>query len=301
LLRYVHGFQSIDADSADIWNVRDWVMADVLHSRPVVFNLSEYGAAEENLCAADVDLTNGEKYNSSYIFVGTNGGMLNAFRDCDGSEAWAYVPENNLDTLKYLPEDDHTSYVDSAPSIFYFDVNADGTIGSGDKAVLIVGQRRGGGKDTLDSTSERGSYYALDITDPENPTLLWEFSFDATSAPQLAETWALPKVGKIKVPDTEDEYRWLAFFSAGYDNNEDFRYGSTQLFSSAVDGSVSVSNAPTGGSVTGIYNGATLSLTSPADSTTGFEMRGKGLMAVEVGYSTRNLDGKFETVVDPSS
>ena len=301
LIRYLHGFQSTNASDAEIWNTRKWVMGDVLHSRPVVFNYTKYGIEDEGLCSPS---ETGGNYNSSYVFVGSNGGMLHAFRDCDGSEAWAFVPENVLDTLKYLPEAEHTSYVDSAPSVFYFDVNGNGNLNEdGDAVILIVGQRRGGGKDNLDTTSSRGSYYALNITDPENPTFLWEFTFDESNenSVQLAETWALPKVGKVKVPGTEDEYRWLAFISAGYDNNEDFRFGNTQEFTAGIGSTTSVSNAPAGGSVDGTDgNNNLLQLTSPGGSTDGYATRGKGLLAIEVGYAAKNADGKFETVVDPS-
>lgn len=297
LIRYLHGFQSTNAADADIWDARDWIMGDVLHSRPVVFNFSKYGIEQEGLCSPDAS----GKYNSSYVFVGSNGGMLHAFRDCDGSEAWAFVPENVLPNLKYLPDDKHTSYVDSAPSLFFFDVDGDGSMESEDKVILIVGQRRGGGKDTLDTTSSRGSYYALDITDPEDPTFLWEFSVAESS--QLAETWALPKVGKVKVDGTDDQYRWVAFVSAGYDNNEDFRYGNTQEFPSGITGTTSVSNAPTGGTVDGTDGSNNLVLsTSAGGSTTGYAMRGKGLLAIEVGYSTKNgTTGKYETVVSPAT
>jgi type IV pilus assembly protein PilY1 len=301
LLRYLHGFQSTNVSSTDIWNNRNWIMGDVLHSRPVVFNFSKYDIAKEGVCSRDsegniVDATG----NSSYVFVGTNDGMLHAFRDCDGSEAWGFVPQNVLENLKYLPDDKHTSFVDSAPSVFYFDINGNGDLSdSGDAAILIVGQRRGGGKDNLDSSS-RGSYYALDISDPENPEFLWEFSIGESS--ELAETWSLPKVGKVKVPDTENEYRWLAFITAGYDNNEDFRFGNTQEFPTGINSTTSVSNAPTGGSVDGTDGSDNLQqLTSPGGSTTGYAMRGKGLLAIEVGYSTKNsTTGKYETVVSPS-
>ena len=66
---------------------RDWIMGDVLHSRPVVFNYTQYGPSEENTCAP---ASSGDPYNSSVIFVGANDGMLHAFRDCDGKELWGF-------------------------------------------------------------------------------------------------------------------------------------------------------------------------------------------------------------------
>ncbi|MDT8405614.1 MAG: hypothetical protein RQ738_13685, partial [Sulfuriflexus sp.] len=114
LLRYLHGFDSLNVGGdSSVYDPRHWIMGDVLHSRPVVFNYTEYQPAAESVCPESAD---GGDYNSSVIFVGANDGMLHAFRDCDGKELWGFVPDNVLANLKYLPETKHTSYVDSPPS-----------------------------------------------------------------------------------------------------------------------------------------------------------------------------------------
>ena len=45
--------------------------------------------------------------NKSVIYAGANDGMLHAFNDCDGSEAWAFIPPDVLPTLQYLQGNAH--------------------------------------------------------------------------------------------------------------------------------------------------------------------------------------------------
>ncbi|OGP20937.1 MAG: hypothetical protein A2X91_01705 [Deltaproteobacteria bacterium GWB2_65_81] len=113
-----------------------------------------------------------------------------------GDEAWAFIPKNALPYLKYLKDPDycHLYYVDLSPYVF------DASIGSGSgdqstanrtvdswKTILIGGMRYGGacsntctsGQDCVQTpATDNGfsSYFAMDVTDPENPSLMWEFS-----------------------------------------------------------------------------------------------------------------------------
>ncbi len=295
LLAYLHGLDSLDVDGSSESNldVRDWVMGDILHSRPVVFNYSFYDVAQENMCTPSVS---GGPFNSSVVFVGTNDGMMHAFRDCDGRELWSFVPDNVLPYLKYLPELEHTSYVDSPPAIYFHDVDSDGVVdsGDGDKVVMVFGQRRGGGKNTLDNAA-RGAYYALDITTPTTPEMLWKFSVEESSA-LLAETWALPAIHTVKVLGNDNAASVVAFLPAGYDNNEDLRYGNTQAFPDATGPTTNINLAPTGGTV----DGSGSALTSPGSDPDGHAMRGRGLLAIEVAYLSRaDVDTDFTALVSP--
>ena len=278
LLRYVLGFDSLNVQAGEsAYDSRDWVMGDVLHSRPVVFNYTQYSAAEENTCTP---ASSGDLYNSSIIFVGANDGMLHAFRDCDGKELWGFIPDNILANLKYLPEIRHTSYVDSPPSILFYDENGDGNVDtSSDLVVLVFGQRRGGGNKNL-VTGSRGAFYALNITDITSPTMMWKL--DTDNYDEMAETWSLATIKRIKVAGSDD-IRFVAFISAGYDNNEDLRHGSTQTFPDATDLTTSINAASSGGSVDGEDgSGNTLLMTSSGTDTEGFNMRGRAIAAVLV-------------------
>jgi Tfp pilus tip-associated adhesin PilY1 len=76
--------------------------------------------------------------------------------------------------------------------------------------ILVCGQGRGQG--SIEAGGTTGNFYfALDITDPENPKPLWEFTHD-----RMGETWSVPVIGKI----SKDGDTWAAFVGSGYDNVE---------------------------------------------------------------------------------
>ena len=111
-----------------------------------------------------------------------------------GSERWAFIPKNALPYLQALPDNNycHLYYVDLAPQVFDASIG-----GAGDNAttrnashwatILIGGMRFGGAcrdntatcTDCVKSPVSSGglsSYFAMDVTDPESPSVLWEFT-----------------------------------------------------------------------------------------------------------------------------
>jgi len=137
----------------------------------------------------------GETY--SVIFAGANDGMLHAFDDDTGDELWAFIPPNLLPNLKNLNGETLEFSVDGAPKVY---------IGT-DKTVLIFGLRRGGDR-----------YFALDITERLSPKFLWEISPSTAGFGELGQTWSTPQIGKVQLGSDE---KWVAFFSGGYDTNQD--------------------------------------------------------------------------------
>lgn len=139
------------------------------------------------------------------LYVGANDGMLHAFNagifDSTtvsfagggftlGNEMWAFIPRELLPHLKWLtdPNYTHVYYVDLKPKITDVRIfTADSTHPGGWGTILIGGMRFGGKNicvedDFGSGTEERNfksSYFALDITDPEQePKLLWTFTHD---------------------------------------------------------------------------------------------------------------------------
>jgi len=300
LIRFVHGF----IDDEDITlamtpstaKVRDWVLGDVLHSKPVVFNYSKYVPSAENQCYAFDGQLN-LNANSSVIFAGTNDGMLHAFRDCDGQELWAFIPPNVLPTLQYYkdPKENHATFVDSAPSLLVHDQNNNGTIepDGGDKVVLVFGQRRGGGTNVLDENSSRGAYYALDVTNPLQPKYLWEV--DNAVLGEIGETWSQPRLAKVPVNSTS--FKVVAFVGTGYDNNEDLRFGDTQTFPDSTG--VDINMAGPGGEVDGSDDPQTSSGDLTADNRNA--PRGRGIMAIEVATLSKVNAASPYTIALPST
>ncbi len=155
------------------------------------------------------------------IYVGANDGMLHAFDEASGAEAWAYVPSalyrkpdppesvtatypNLLGALAFqeaaLPKFKHRFLVDGTPRV------ADVTLGGTWKTILVGGLGKGG-----------KSFYAVDITNPAGikteadamAALMWEFN-----DPDLGYSFGKPLVTKTNAWSK----KWVVVVSSGYNN-----------------------------------------------------------------------------------
>lgn len=212
--------QDVNNDNAGLINFirgegRSWKLGDINHSNPVVV-----GPPSGN---ADLMGNGYEEFRQTWanrtkvVIVGANDGMLHCFNVTNGEELWAFIPYNLLPKLKNMWAVDQATgeryfnrdvYVDGTPTV------ADVYINGEWKTVLICGQGPGKG-----STIGGGLnyYFALDITDIENPQPLWEFTHE-----RLGETWSVPAIGKV-VKNGQDT--WVAFVGSGYDNDPDLKVG----------------------------------------------------------------------------
>lgn len=278
LINFVAGADGYDDNKdGNITEIRDWVLGDILHSKPLIFSYSSYTEAQESSCPPIPDDGSSGR-NRSMMFVGSNDGMIHAFRDCDGKEVWAFIPDNVLPNLQYLRESDHHYFADAAPTAYVHDVNNNNIIETGDKVVLIFGQGRGGGRSTLDASGARGAYYALDVSNPVAPILLWKVDSNSTGYGELGETLSPPRLARVKV-GTADKV--VAFVGAGYDNNEDLRFGSNMLF---PDGTTTSTDT-------------TLPTTSNASSTgssTALNPRGRGVFAIQIATLAKDAADKYQ-------
>lgn len=259
LIDFIYGIDAYDENAnGNITEKRKWLFGDVLHSRPVTVNYASYQMSNEANC----------NVNKTMIYVGSNDGMLHAIKDCDGSEAWAFIPPDILVNLKEIPEEYHTYYVDGMPTVYIYDANNDGNIDLvKDKVIMMIGMRRGGGSN---ATPSKGSYYLLDVTDPTVPKYIWSLSNAGFS--ELGESFGDPKIVKLNIGGTT---KIAAFIGAGYDNlNEDGRYGATQTF----DGSGTVNNS----------DSASGNLTSSGTAVQS-NPKGRGVYAVEIATITSGV------------
>ncbi len=242
IVDYITGFDVYDADGdGDTTERREWLMGDILHSKPTIQAYNSYNMADET------DITK----NLTTIYVGSNDGQLHAFRDADGAELWSFIPPAALPDLRFLGNNIHNYFIDASPSVYIYDKDRDGNIGPlaetlatdhdlfgvtdngvDDKIILIFGMRRGGGIDTLNGSLSRGSYFAIDVTNPTAPKYLWEINSTTTGFSELGETWSRMTFAKMRINSI---VRLVAFVGAGYDNNEDMRFGNTQLFPDGSD------------------------------------------------------------------
>jgi hypothetical protein len=192
-----------------------WKLADIQHSNPIVVGPPSEVPALMGTGYSDFVQTWANR--TKVVFVGANDGMLHCFDATTGAEIWGYIPYNLLPKLKNLSQKDPLTgvryrasdkYVDGTPSV------ADVYINGAWKTVLICGQGPGSGS----SVGGGLNYYiALDVTDPQNPQPLWEFT-----ANSVGETWSVPAIGKVMQGSTP---RWVAFMGSGYDNDPNYTAG----------------------------------------------------------------------------
>ncbi len=200
-------------DPADPTLARPWLLGDPLHSRPLPIN---YGAVgDHTLQNPDIR-----------IMMGSNDGYLRMFRNTDaeaneiGEEVWGFMPRTVMDKMTTLRTNialeegpPHPYTVDGAPVVYTRDVNGNGTIDDGDRVIVFVGLRRGG-----------NAYYALDITDPDAPYLLWRITSADTGFETLGQTFSTPQIGALSLDvDGEATTTPIIVFGGGYDTNKDAR------------------------------------------------------------------------------
>ncbi len=158
-----------------------WKLGDVIHSSPLVVGPPRAFIVDESY----------QSYlyfhasRPETVYVGGNDGMLHAFDASTGQERWGYVPESLLGKLVDLtdPAFCHKAFVDLTPAAFEFKV------GGTWRTVLVGGTRTGG-----------DAYFALDVTDPNSPGVLWE-----TSVPEIGSSFTRPAM----VRKTNATYLWV--------------------------------------------------------------------------------------------
>ncbi|NLE62043.1 MAG: pilus assembly protein, partial [Planctomycetes bacterium] len=219
-LRYVlgdrlHERQSVNPSSDRKFRNRRGMLGDIINSQPVYV-----GKPNANLYSGDTTyaaFATAQAGRDPVVYVGANDGMLHAFYAPDasetaeaadgGKELFAFMPTTAMGVLtqhdpssnKYPywhPEYDHAYSVDGEITV------ADVKINNAWATVLVGSMGRGG----------RG-LYALDVTDPANPVLLWEKS--ATDIPQLGNVLGRPLVARVGTND------WRVFLGNGPNNNND--------------------------------------------------------------------------------
>ncbi|MEW6601614.1 MAG: PilC/PilY family type IV pilus protein, partial [Nitrospirota bacterium] len=222
-----------------------WKLGDIVNSTPKILSwtyLNNYDQVYGDSTYEDFLNTSGYKARGM-VFVGANDGMLHAFklgtleifcRDCPlqaeltgtdlGKEMWAFIPKNVLPYLKYNADPNycHIYNVDLSPYIFDASIN-----GSPDavkdvnswRTILIGGMRLGGACKGAATTNGvqvpaagkgYSSYFAIDVTDQNNPTLLWEFS-----DPDLGFATTGPSIIRVGDTDMSKNGRWFVVFGSG--------------------------------------------------------------------------------------
>ena len=129
-----------------------------------------------------------------------------------GEEVWGYIPFNAFPYLKYLANPGYCHIYFNDLSVRLVDASIGGSTAlptdtrtqADWRSILIGGMRFGGAcnagvPDIPVAGVGYSSYFAIDITDPENPVPMWEFSDDdmgyATTYPSIVRTGDRAKNG----------------------------------------------------------------------------------------------------------
>ncbi|HEY8355026.1 MAG TPA: PilC/PilY family type IV pilus protein, partial [Methylophilaceae bacterium] len=206
LLNYIRGQKGYEETSSDpgkrFYRKRQAVLGDIVDSTPKFIGRPTFSYSDPGYA----NFKSAQDNRTGMVYVGGNDGMLHAFDGETLQERWAYVPSMVIPNLWRLADTayatKHAYFVNGAPTIS--DICVSGCNGSGAVwKTILVGGLNGGGR----------GYYALDITNPNSPSLLWEF--DASDEPNLGFTFGNPIV--TKNPDG----KWVVLVTSGYNNIPD--------------------------------------------------------------------------------
>lgn len=216
MIAWMRGLTNLDAQLSDTEEPREWLMGDVLHSKPLPLN---YGDSDAE--GGGYSLTNP----NIRLFFGSNDGWLRQVKNTDasgaqsGQEVWAFMPQEVLAAQYYLASNTqpapgyHPYGVDAEVSSLLIDRNRDGSIqgglndgnlsGESDKAIIYFGLRRGG-----------EAMYALDVSDPDAaPHLMWSITPDTAGFERIGLTFSKPVVTQVRMAG---RLRSVLIFGAGY-------------------------------------------------------------------------------------
>jgi type IV pilus assembly protein PilY1 len=198
-LRGQHQFEArTDDDHTDsdkrLFRARSHVLGDVVDSSPVYVKKPPFRYTDSGYAA----YVGAQSTRAGTVYVGGNDGMLHAFDATTGAERWAYIPKMLHSQLFRLADaayaNKHRYFVNGPITV------GDAFDGTNWRTVLIAGLG-GGGK----------GYFALDVTDPTNPLVLWEY----TNA-NLGFTYGNPVLTKRASDGT-----WVVLFTSGYQKVDD--------------------------------------------------------------------------------
>ena len=227
-----------------LYRYREATMGDALESQPIFIAAPVFSYADPGYTA----FKTAQASRPGTVYMGANDGMLHAFSALDegtspvvpgGSERWAYVPSMVIPNMWKLADynyaTQHTNFVNGSPIISDIcTAFCDGISGTPVWKTILVGGLNAGGR----------GYYALDITDPTAPALLWEFTTTAgqgsVTDDDLGYSYGNPVI-TAKADGT-----WVVLVTSGYNNTSP---GNGQ-------GYLYVLNAATGAIISKIGTGA---------------------------------------------
>ena len=204
------GSEDIDANAADsrVYRARSSVMADIVNSSPVFVKQPPFSYVDAGYAA----FYTAQKNRQGMVYVNANDGMLHAFNADTGAEVWAYIPTQAIPYLYKLADFDYANR---------HQFLLDGQITVGDIydttaakwRTILVGMMGSGGR----------GLFALDITDPNEPIALWQFT-NSTDG-DLGYT-----LGNALITKRHADGKWVVAFASGYNNSNSSSGNDARLY-----------------------------------------------------------------------
>ncbi len=273
------------ATAADRTALINWIrsarISDPLHTQPV---LVRYGGDPSAGGIGDV------------LYFMTNQGMLHAVDvnepadpgpgSSGGEELFAFVPYqllSNFQQQSLMTTGDHIYGLDGHLTTLRIDHDQDGDIepADGDKVILYFGMRRGG-----------SSYFAMDVTNPNDPQHLWQIRAGDIGFEHLGQSWSPMRLGQLE--DNSAVRRDILVFGGGYDPNQD-NMGTARPSTDSTGMGIYIVDAQTGGLIQSFGDGTGISVL-PGDPTD-FSRHTTG-MRWSIPGGVRLIDSNNNGIVD---
>ena len=189
-------------NSQKLFRLREHVLGAPINAPPLYVGRPAFRYADNNYGAfRDMEAVNRQPM----VYLAANDGMLHAFNANTGEEAWAFIPSGALSNLWRSADialgQNFTYLLDGAPVAADICPKAfDQACTSNQWRTILVAGLGAAGRE----------YFALDITDPFNPTFLWQFNTSNTENLGYA-------IGKPIVTKRRDG-TWVVVLTSGYNN-----------------------------------------------------------------------------------
>jgi type IV pilus assembly protein PilY1 len=257
------------------YNQDNWKLGDIFRSKPITVGTPSkyYEDPGDTNSAFDTFRTNHTRSTSPYagrlVLVGANDGQLHAFQTNNGSEAWSFIPPNQLSRLKLIAHVTepttltHVSYIDGPLTVADAWVPTTSNSGTTKSAsdwqtVLLFGEGQGVGTNVWSSSQYCDSgfnttysstyqyfcgYYCLNVTNTLSPTTCgptsgtpWlHLTIDSARAPYIGAPWSTPMIGKVMVGGNE---KWVAVIGGGKTLSGAANSGKGLFVINLIDGSL---------------------------------------------------------------
>lgn len=197
LINFIRGQTQHEDESTNTWKLyrdRKHALGDIVNGAPVYVRKPPFAYSDDNYST----FAENNKTRQAVVYAGGNDGMLHAFNGDTGAELWAFIPTAVIPQLYKLADKsystNHRFYVDGPMTVG--DVCLAASCNANQWKTILVGGLGKGGR----------AYYALDVTNPASPQVLWEFTDT-----NLGYTFGNAIITKLSG-------QWVVIVASGYNN-----------------------------------------------------------------------------------